>query len=372
MRAPVRRIALVQAGLGAGGTEKILRLLAKHLDGQGHRVTMLAIAGHPSKSYYAMPEGVTLRAMEEELGSAATRSATSRIAWIRKAVREAEVELVVSFLTKINVQVAVACLGLGVRRIASERNNFLRQRMNPLWRMALPITLATSDVAVMLTEGARGALPAWACKRAIVIPNPAPAGLERPPTISPPRRLIAVGRLTEQKGFDVLLCAIKQARERGCNLDLTIFGEGEDREKLTGLAQTLGISGHVQFPGRSLRPHDWVGKGGIFVLSSRYEGFANVLIEAMASGFAVISTACDWGPSEIVTHGRDGLLVPPEDPEALAEAILRLSEDDALRARLANAATLRATDFSQERILAAWDEAVAYALGERRYHTASG
>lgn len=367
MTSSPRRIVLVQAGLGAGGTEKILSLLAAHLGRQGHEVTMLAIGGRPSESFYPIPAGMTLRTMEEELGKAASRSAVRRIAWLRKAFREGETDLVISFLTKINIQVAVARIGLGVARIASERNNFLVQKMSPLWRLLMPLALARADVAVMLTQAARAALPAWARKRAIVIYNPAPVACEHASKLPPPRRLIAVGRLTEQKGFDVLLHAIHRAREQGCDLSLTVYGEGEERERLSALAQSLRLSDHVQLPGRTRQPHGWVEGGGIFVLSSRFEGFANVLVEAMAAGFAVVSTECDWGPAEIVTHGRDGLLVPTEDPERLAQALIRLWEDDALRTRLAKAALLRASDFSGEQILSQWDAAISEALRARRY-----
>ena len=369
---PARRIALIQAGLGAGGTEKIICLLATHLARQGQALTVLAIAGRPSESFYPMPEGVTVRTMEEELGPTATRSMLRRIAWLRKALREAQADLAVSFLTKINVLTAVACVGLGVRRIASERNNFLVQRMHPLWRLLMPVALASADVAVLQTQASRAALPAWAQRRAIVIYNPAPMACEHAAKLPPPHRLIAVGRLTEQKGFDVLLRAIDRARERGCDLSLTIYGEGEERQRLSDMAESLGLSRHVWLAGKTLRPHGWVEGGGIFVLSSRYEGFANVLVEAMAAGFAVVSTSCDWGPAEIVTHGRDGLLVPIDDPDRLAEELIRLWEDDALRARLAEAALLRAADFSEPHILSEWDAAIAQAFRARRHQAGMG
>jgi glycosyltransferase involved in cell wall biosynthesis len=362
---PGRRITIVQAGLGTGGTEKIVSLLARHLDGQGHAVSVLAITGLAREGYYPMPPDVTVRTMEEERGKAASTSTLSRTAWLRKALREEEAELVISFLTKINVQVAVAAVGLGVRRIASERNNFLQQTMNPLWRLLMPVAIATADGGVTLTRAAREALPAWARRRAVAIYNPVPVEGDEPVPGTPPRRLIAVGRLTEQKGFDILIRAIHLARAQGCNLSLTIHGEGEDRESLTALVQSLGLSEHVRLPGRTQRPHEWTEGGGIFVLSSRYEGFGNVLVEALAAGFAVISTNCNWGPAEIVRHDRDGLLVPPEDPEALAEAIVRVWEDDALRARLAAGAVRRAADFSERQILSEWDAVIARAFGGR-------
>jgi glycosyltransferase involved in cell wall biosynthesis len=117
----------------------------------------------------------------------------------------------------------------------------------------------------------------------------------------------------------------------------------------------------VQLPGVTKSPGAWLEAGDIFVLSSRFEGFPNVLVEALAGGLAAVAFDCPWGPSSIVTHGKDGLLVPPADIEGLAQALGRLVTDSELRRGLAAAAAETADRFSLPNILARWDAAFATA-----------
>jgi glycosyltransferase involved in cell wall biosynthesis len=111
-------------------------------------------------------------------------------------------------------------------------------------------------------------------------------------------------------------------------------------------------------PGVTDRPGQWVDDAALLVLSSRYESFGNVVTEAMAAGLPVIVTDCPWGPGEIVHHGVDGWLVPPEDVAALAEGLDLLMGDDALRAGLAEAALRSVRRFGRARVMALWDELV--------------
>ena len=353
------RVALVQAGLGAGGTEKVLARLARHLDGQGYRVTIFAISGTLDAAYYPVPGSVEIRTMAAEHGARAATRTVARIRWLRAALRGQDV--VLSCLTKINVQVALATAGLPIRRIASERNNFLVQRMNPIWRHAMPLALASADRVVMQTEAARAALPAFARRRAVVISNA--VDVPEPQPAVPGPAVVAVGRLTEQKGFNALIGAVAAAARRGADLHVTIHGTGEDRDALCALSERLGVARLVDLAGPSPTPHAWTRAPGIFVLSSRFEGFPNVLVEAMAAGFAVIATDCDWGPREILTHGRDGFLIPVGDVDAMTDALIRLQGDADLRTRLGRAARLRAAAFSEERILSAWEQVIVGAPG---------
>lgn len=139
--------------------------------------------------------------------------------------------------------------------------------------------------------------------------------------------VIGVGRLEHQKDFGTLITAFSKVR-RQMRCRLMILGDGSEREMLTGLVRNLGLSDDVALPGFAPNPHAYTAKASLFVLSSRFESLANVVIEAMALGTPVIATDCPSGPAEALDNGRFGRLVKVEDADELAGAML-----DALRKR---------------------------------------
>ena len=151
------------------------------------------------------------------------------------------------------------------------------------------------------------------------------AGPVEHPWFAPDRdwlTVVTVGRLTEQKDHDTLLRAISDvARERPVRL--VVFGQGERLAELKALAKDLGIDGMVEFAGFDPNPYRYMAAADVFALSSRWEGFGNVLVEALACGTAVVSTDCPSGPREILENGHFGELVPMGDSSALFEAINR-------------------------------------------------
>ena len=155
--------------------------------------------------------------------------------------------------------------------------------------------------------------------------------------------IISVGGLAYQKDHATLLRAFahvltfRPAR-------LVILGEGSERQNLTELAERFGISRHLDMPGFVFNPLSYMSRSKLFVLSSRYEGFGNVLPEAMACGTPVVSTDCLSGPREILEDGKWGPLVPVSDWRAMAEAILDSLDNPVPSADLIN----RASTFSSE------------------------
>jgi glycosyltransferase involved in cell wall biosynthesis len=137
-----------------------------------------------------------------------------------------------------------------------------------------------------------------------------------------PARIVAVGRLTRQKGFDVLLSAFAELL-RHRRASLLILGEGPERQRLERQAEKLGLRDRVHLPGFDPNPYSHMARADLFVLSSRFEGSPNALKEALALGTPVVATDCRSGPGQILQNGRYGPLVPVEDPHALAEAMER-------------------------------------------------
>jgi glycosyltransferase involved in cell wall biosynthesis len=167
--------------------------------------------------------------------------------------------------------------------------------------------------------------------------------------------LVACGRLKALKGFDYLLDALVMVR-KVIPANLCIVGEGEERSALEAKIRRLGLQSCVRLMGFQANPFKYMAAADVFVLSSLYEGFGNVIVEAMACGAPVVATDCPHGPREIIEDGRTGILAPPANAAALATAILRVLNDWHLKEQLAAAGKLRAADFEAQTIADAYGQ----------------
>ena len=175
---------------------------------------------------------------------------------------------------------------------------------------------------------------------------------------------MAMGRLVQQKGFDRLIAAFSMVAANHPDWSLTIWGEGGDRQTLEALRDRLDLQGRVALPGWTPDPFAEMREAGLFVLSSRYEGFPNVLCEAMACGVPVLSFDCP-GPRHVVRDGIDGILVPPDDVNKLAEAMDRLMADQAERERLAANGFEVTKRFGKDKIMERWERLIASCTSAR-------
>lgn len=149
--------------------------------------------------------------------------------------------------------------------------------------------------------------------------------------------VMAIGVLGFQKAHDVLLRAFARVKSEGYEHNLVIVGEGPDRGKLEALINELGLSGRAYLIGYLNNPYPLLKRAELFVLSSRFEGFAIVLAEAMTLKVPIVSTDCECGPSEVLAGGHCGMLVPVDDPEQLAESMIKVLSDPGLADRLRTA-----------------------------------
>lgn len=174
--------------------------------------------------------------------------------------------------------------------------------------------------------------------------------------------LVGVGRMIAQKGFDIFLRAFKSVLEREPDARVILLGSGRLESQIKVEAESLGVADQVDFPGFVDKPAAYVFHARLFVLSSRWEGLPTTVIEALVAGTQIVATDCPYGPREILVSGRYGRLVPPEEPDALADAILAaLSEPAPDRAFLRE----RAADFSEERSVAEYLKLMPELQGEQ-------
>jgi glycosyltransferase involved in cell wall biosynthesis len=360
------RIALVISALGAGGAERVIIGLANAWAARGWQVTLITFEPPGTCPYYEVDPRVDLC----QLGVAsvarpmwrAVLQGARRVRALRQALRIAAPDVAISFLAKINVLTVLATRGLGLTVIVSERNNPDRQRFRATWRWLRARLYGVAYCVVTPSRGVLASFPEPIRARGRVIPNPVDLASPRRRTAAT-RRLVAVGRLVHQKGFDLLLRAFAKIAPEHPEWTLTIWGEGDERAALEALCVRLGVAGQVRMPGLTERPGQWVEDAEVFVLSSRYESFGNVITEAMVAGLPVVTFDCPFGPGDIIRDGEDGLLVPPEDVDALAASMAGLIADPELRRRLGEAGARNVRRFERETIVAQWDallqEAVA-------------
>jgi len=169
--------------------------------------------------------------------------------------------------------------------------------------------------------------------------------------------VVSVGRLIYQKGFDTLLHAFRKVRNN-CPAKLLILGIGGDKEKLISLVEALNLQTDVRFMGFHHNPFRFMKEATVFCLASRYEGFPNVVLEAMTLGVPTVVTDCPSGPSEILDKGKYGILVPPDNPDALADALIRVLRDKELRKTLSELSLKRSMDFGFDSSFEAYENII--------------
>ncbi|MBP6807714.1 MAG: glycosyltransferase [Chromatiaceae bacterium] len=171
--------------------------------------------------------------------------------------------------------------------------------------------------------------------------------------------ILAASRLSLEKGLDVMIRAFAGIRA-STGAILIILGEGPQRQYLENLSQQLGIAEQVWLPGYIKNPFPWLVQADVFTMASRLEGFGTALVEAMALGIPVVSTACRAGPREILAEEGSGILVPVDDEQALASALERLILDPALHAQLSAGARRRATQFGFDAMLKGYENLLCH------------
>ncbi len=365
-------LTLVAPSIGAGGAERVLQLLARGFSARGHRVSVITTTSRPD--FFQLPDGVGRTRVEltgqpageglqwRRVPRTALRAAL-RLPQLRGAIMATAPDLVIAFMDQINILV-LALVGGRSPVVVTEHNDPTSHPLGGVWRLLRRLSYHRAACLVTVSRGVNAGFSWLPAERRRVIYNPididpvqiGPASL--PPGFWPGQYVVAMGRLVRQKGFDLLIDAFATVRKHCPEWRLAIVGDGPERPRLDALVRSHDLRGLVALLGLQAEPFPFLKAAGFFVLPSRWEGFANVLAEAMACGLPAVSFDCPSGPAEIVTHGEDGLLVPRENVEALAGAMIQMIRAPDMRNRMAVRALASATRFSLDQIVDQWEQQV--------------
>lgn len=284
----------------------------------------------------------------------------------RQVIKQIDPDIIITFLPEPCFIAELCKKKVGKPIIGSERGNpYYRYRL-PIYKMLALRLYPKSDGFVFQTEGAREYFDRKLQEKSVIIGNP--VSIPDQFRQLPERRvkeIVSVGRFTPEKNYPLLLKAFQKVAEQADDFALKIYGKVDESLKLAELSKDLGIEDKVFFMGQVDDILDRIRNASVFVLSSMSEGMPNALLEAMAIGLPVVATDCpSGGPRQLICNGENGLLVPNDDVDALADAILKIIGDVDLNNKLSENALKIAYEYSEDKICNQWKEYIDKVLQE--------
>lgn len=351
-----------------GGAERVVSRLSSTL-AREFKVAA-AVFDTSAQAFPFSGEILSLNARAKPFFLAKIANLILRSAKLAILIKRRRPQAIFSFMESANFAACVAAIVTGScnKLVVSIHSNpasfsfWTRLSMRLLYRFPAKIAACSRAIERQLVEDL--GLPREKC---ITIPN----GIDLlevkelvnaiVPRIPPKPYIVTVGRLSPEKGFDLLIETMKIIFDRGISIDLLIVGEGSERRRLEHLVNELGIDGKVNLIGEVRNPFPYMYNAQAFVLTSRTEGWPNVLIEAMGAACPVIAFDCPTGPNEIIEDGKSGVLVPHLDCQQMATTLIAVLADEERRKQLSLGARNRVELFDLDIIARKWLKACSLA-----------
>lgn len=347
-------IVFVHPSLMGGGAERVSLALASYFVAQGVRFTYLLTKSNVIE--YNVPQGVEVCS---EFASASLKP-LDQIKLIRRFISERPNAKVISFLPHQNMYTLIATIGLPNRVVVSVRNDprfdFADNKILPFIRNML---YRRSDAIVFQTKCQASLMPRYLWVNSKIILNPISSELPEP--YSGPRRKVIVtsGRLEPQKNHSMTIRAFAHFHKKHPDYKLEIFGQGSLQSELESLVQELDLGDSIKFMGFSSDALTHIRTASAFVMSSRFEGLSNSMLEALCMGVPTICTKCGGGGAEaVIQNGKNGILVDIDDDMAETAAFNKIVEDQTYSNQLSNNALMLRQSLSLETIGNEWTDLI--------------
>jgi Glycosyltransferase len=354
-------ITIAISSLGQGGAERIASIMANYWGDRGHRVSIVTLSKAETAPAYPLGKSIELynlglsgqsdNVVHGALGN------FKRVWEIRKNLRHLKPDVVISFMDTMNVLILLASRGLHLPVIVTEHCHPVQFPLGKMWHLLRKCVYPYASAVVVLgTEIKQWFAKHLHSKRLEIIHNP--VIITPCPIVAKPREcgtIISAGRLVEEKQFMLLIEAFVPLAHDFPHWKLVIHGEGPERSRLEQKIQETGLHDQISLPGWADDIHSRMAQADIFALTSRSEAFPGALCEAMACGLPAVSFNCPSGPAEIIRPGRDGVLVPVGDIEALTRELRRFMDDEGLRKTYGERAEKILKRFSLDETMKKWE-----------------
>ena len=347
-----KKIVFFTGSMGRGGAERVISILSEYFVCQNWDVTIVMLL-HNRADGYALNDKVKVKTFFPE-NSGMVKKIICDIRNIRSYIKKIKPDVLVFFMAQNTLVSGIACAGLGIRYIASERIDPAMVKRNFIYKKILNSLYRRADKVIFQTERAKNYFNKKIQNNSVIIGNPISVDFEATRTL---KKIVSAGRFTKQKNQKMLIDAFSMVVKKHPEYVLEIYGEGKERQNLEKQIHELGLENYVFLPGNKKNLHECIKDAEIFVLPSNFEGLSNALLEAMMMGFGCISTNCA-GSDEVIVSGENGILVPVGNKEELEKAIINLIENEQLRIKIARNGKKSVEKFKVENIIDQWTKVI--------------
>jgi glycosyltransferase involved in cell wall biosynthesis len=356
-----KKLAFVLPSLNAGGAERVGSTLANELCNK-YEVFIITL-GNVEPFYYLQNNIKHIKCANRSLNSKnifqAIRNNFYLLKKLKNILKENDIDLCIGFTTTANILAIIVSKNIKIPCIISERSNPNIYVPNKLWKYFRKMTYRKADFIVVQTKSNLSYFRSFTTKeKAIVLPNPLSGEFINKKNRNTNREnvILSVGRLDKNKAQDLLISAFSNINTDGWHL--IFVGEGVEKQNYINLTKSLGLESKVSFVGNSTSIYNYYNTSKIFAFTSQSEGFPNVLIEAMYFELPCISTDCPSGPSEIISDGSNGFLIPVNDQIALENKLTLLMSSESLRKKIGEKAFLSVKEYQTKNVVKKWDKII--------------
>lgn len=339
-----------------GGTERAVATLANMLCKKNHDVCIVSLTRtNDKKSYYALNDSIHVDFLNNE---PLPPSFYKKIKWcvntlllLRSYFKKKNTDFVISTGHNNNWLLPLVKIGNRTKKIACE--HIVYSSIPFVSRVFMSLTYSYLDRIVVLSEKAKSSFSRYS--KISVIPNALPFETNLQSSLIE-KKILAVGRLSPEKGLERLIPIAKKLEQKFVDWQIVLVGDGGEKEKLELLIKEADLVGFIKLKGATTDVQSYYLKSSIYIMTSYFEAFPMVLLEAQSFGLPVIAFDCPEGPAQIIHNGINGFLIKDGDFENFTDKLSKLIEDEKLRYQLGNQGKINSLIYSEENVVNNWED----------------